>query len=724
MIKHLLMTALGLAVANVGFASGVGLAYHTNEDTKEARICFTTNSDQDQKATIIEIPDEIEILGVTYKVTEIEPNALNNFPNVTEVIIGKNIATIGAIKVTDSAVRMGDAQNFYGCPKLEKYTVRGGSTTFAATGAGILVVKGMNAIAKVPQALPVTDGVLKMSASTTGLCAGAFAENSTITDLYLAPSLAFGDYSNSFNDMLKLRRFYVNGSATPANFSVKAYVLYNADQTKVISFPPAYQVEGFSCASSVTEVGYKAFANTQLYQVTMYGVKKIGQRAFYKSRIVSAELPSTVTTIGDEAYMDCPRLGTITLNSTAALPAGFARSSSALTTVKGNKIPSAVGAAAFKDCVKLTSYPFNGATNCNSDSAFVNCGFTEVKFTGTYKPNEDGGYRFGRAFFEGNLNLTKIDLSGLKADAANPTAPVDIYWAFSVGCPELKKIWFSEATNFVWLPLFDGDPGMFGPNPIINEFVLGGFQVEGATYPAIRYDSGVHLPVVYLRTTGTPYHYCYLSRLFFVSGTATCQPTFYCDAYTLKGFDEAYGNYIVPGAKYYIPGGTAENYADVKEQAQFVQEMYTYTPSKTSNGKYKLTLKSNLSYLVFTKVIINGTTYAPYPDNGLTVDVDFDKVGDVDVYYNVDGVEMHTIYPGSNASIESVGADEGGLQAAVNGTEVSFGETAAYEVIDLSGRIVGMGEGYSVNLDELAHGTYIVIAKGMNGGKATVKVVR
>lgn len=249
---------------------------------------------------------------------------------------------------------------------------------------------------------------------------------------------------------------------------------------------------------------------------------------------------------------------------------------------------------------------------------------------------------------------------------------------------------------------------------------MGGFYSPDQS-GVITYDSGVHLPVLYMRTTDTPYRSWNLEEFFGVTKPATCTPTVYCESYSMQGMTGNRGSYIIPGAKYYIPGGTDE-YADAVGKAQFVQPMYSYTASKTANGKFKLMLKSNLSFLVFNKVIINGTTFAPIAINGLTTEIDYDKVGDIDVHYTVNGVPMHTIYPGNTASIESVGADCEQLDAKVDGAVVTFAEEADFTVIDLTGRKVAAGHGVTVSLENLPAGTYIVRATGAYGSKITLKV--
>lgn len=65
---------------------------------------------ENKKATSISIPAIINLDGVSYKVTKICKDAFKNNINLKNVIIGKNVKTIG-----NSA--------FYGCENLEKVTI-------------------------------------------------------------------------------------------------------------------------------------------------------------------------------------------------------------------------------------------------------------------------------------------------------------------------------------------------------------------------------------------------------------------------------------------------------------------------------------------------------------------------------------------------------------------------------------------------------------------------
>lgn len=187
MIKNLLFVALAACVASSVQAASVTLGYTDFDDVN--LTCTINQVSGSYDVAEVVIPDEVENVNrQKYKVTKIADYAICDLPNVTTVTIGKYVSEIGRLIVTSDRTNHGDTRNFLGCPKLTRFQVAPGCENFSATGAGILMAKGFLSIVKVPQMLAVTDGVYKMSTSTRSVCDGAFAENSTIVDMYLSPS--------------------------------------------------------------------------------------------------------------------------------------------------------------------------------------------------------------------------------------------------------------------------------------------------------------------------------------------------------------------------------------------------------------------------------------------------------------------------------------------------------------------------------------------------------
>src|SRR5690554_1469931 len=100
----------------------------------------------------------------------------------------------------------------------------------------------------------------------------------------------------------------------------------------------------------------------------MYNYASITPWSNYNSKITSVNLPTSLTSIGDEAFRFCGKLTSITIpDSVISIGSQAFLDCSELTSVTiGNSVTS-IGDSPFLYCVNLTTMNFN-ATNCVSMS--------------------------------------------------------------------------------------------------------------------------------------------------------------------------------------------------------------------------------------------------------------------------------------------------------------------------------------------------------------------
>lgn len=713
MLKKLLLFSLATV-------SALGMSATEYMDMNDTDLTVTLSLWDNKTSTTVEIPDYLDWGDKKYKITKIASNAFADMPNLTTVTIGQYVSQIGNVEVelTDAGTmaNIGYTNNFSGCPKLQKFTVSSENPYFTATGAGILMVKKVQCIVKVPQALAVTDGQLKMSENAVSVAWDAFAENSTIKKLLLSPRLSITGEDNSFNDMINLQEFGVSGSSTPLHYVIYQGVLFNLDKTRLISFPPAKQTMSYSCPTDVKTIGYKAFANSKLYQVDMPYVSTIENLAFFRSGITNATVTTRVKSIGRYAFAECPRLSKLTFNGDIELPNYMARDCPQLTDVVMTTAVKSIGKGAFKNCAKLKNFPFDGRIDFQADSIFAGCGFDEVVFTNKYSASASNvdTYKLGKGMFAVNTNLTFINLRSMTP--ANGTTSVSLNDYFATGCNNLRKIWLPST-------YFNGDKRIFGDNPYITEMVVGGFLLS-PELPVLNYNSGKYLPVLYMLTTDTPMKQWNLQEFFGIKSPATVSPTIYCEAYSMLDSDMRRGSYIYPGASYYVPGWT-QMYETAKEKGCAVTKMFEIEAEKDADGSYVVKLTPNLSYITFTDLVVNGTKFAPIPENyTVNTGIDYSAVRSVELYYNVNGVKMHTVYPFIPAGVDDILADKSALNIAIDGNTATFGTDVEYTIYDLTGRIVASGNGATADLTAFATGIYIMTATATDGSHATAKFIR
>ena len=100
----------------------------SNKSAPEVEYIKTKN----KNSKSISIPSNIQLDGITYKVTSIAKNAFKNNKKLTKVTIGKNVTKIGS-------------KAFYGCKKLK--TIKINSKKLKAVGKN--AIKGIHKKAKI-----------------------------------------------------------------------------------------------------------------------------------------------------------------------------------------------------------------------------------------------------------------------------------------------------------------------------------------------------------------------------------------------------------------------------------------------------------------------------------------------------------------------------------------------------------------------------------------------
>ncbi len=94
-------------------------------------------------------------------------------------------------------------------------------------------------------------------------------------------------------------------------------IVYNANKTKLIAYPASKTGNTLSWLSSVTEVGTHAFCyakNLRTMNIPST-VTTIGGQAFMRAKITSVSIPSSVTSIGGEVFVYCTDLASATVNN-------------------------------------------------------------------------------------------------------------------------------------------------------------------------------------------------------------------------------------------------------------------------------------------------------------------------------------------------------------------------------------------------------------------------
>jgi len=165
-------------------------------------------------------------------------------------------------------------------------------------------------------------------------------------------------------------------------YSSQDGVLYNKAKTVLIQYPRG-KSGGFTIPSSVTSIGDYAFIYCSgLTSVTIpTSVTSIGNYVFYEcTSLTSVTIPDSVTSIGKRAFYNCSKLASVTIpDSVTSIEGGAFEFCTGLTSVTIPNSVMSIGDDAFYYCKGLHSITIPDSVTSIGDSAFSDCtGLTSV----------------------------------------------------------------------------------------------------------------------------------------------------------------------------------------------------------------------------------------------------------------------------------------------------------------------------------------------------------
>jgi len=306
---------------------------------------------------------------------------------------GDNIKKSGivSIVINDGITSIGK-NAFHYCDNLTSVIVDSENKNYCSED-GILFNKGKTEIIKCPAAKE--GGSYTIPSSVTSIGENAFWYCKNLTSITI-PSSVTSIGENAFWYCKNLTSIIVDGENK--NYCSEDGILFNRGKTEIIKYPVAKEGGSYTIPSSVTSIGENAFSYCKnLISITIpSSVTSIGENAFsYCKNLTSITIPSSVTSIGENAFCDCYNLTSVTIPSSVT----------------------SIGDFAFSRCYNLTSVIVDSENKnyCSEDGILFNKGKTEIiKYPAA---KEGGSYtipssvtRIGHYAFRYCKNLTSITI--------------------------------------------------------------------------------------------------------------------------------------------------------------------------------------------------------------------------------------------------------------------------------------------------------------------------
>lgn len=211
---------------------------------------------------------EINSVVVENGVTAVGDNAFYGL-EISEVTVSATVEEIGT--------------NAFGwCIYLEKIIVASENKNYASGADGVLYNADKTVLVKYPSGRKAVS--FDIPETVTSLADYAFENCYILSDVNLPASLADIGYGAFFNSFLE----NINVDAQNADYSSLNGVLFNKDQSVLISYPANNSRKNYSVP---------------------YGVKSIDAGAFHNNYVLEGiVIPESVTTLGDEVFLYCESL--------------------------------------------------------------------------------------------------------------------------------------------------------------------------------------------------------------------------------------------------------------------------------------------------------------------------------------------------------------------------------------------------------------------------------
>lgn len=568
---------MSLAVVSAG-----AITYTYDKLNKSKKTCRITGwSGTEPTSGKLTLKSSYTVDGVTYTVTSIAPEALNNLTGVTQITIPASITTIGDINAVDPKIgaEKGSLRNFRYCVRLQKFIVEDGNTVFTANADGWLMSKDGRNLYRVPSAGKYTDGALKMSNYIYYIYADAFVGNSNVKKVTLSSGLKAFYPSCGLTKLTNVTE-YVVGSSLATAVSVNDGVLFNSSKSVLYAYPPKKEGEKYTVPATVRVIAEYAFAHNRTLRTVNYSsVRKIWESAFE-----------------DATY---------------------------LYTVEG-PAPESVSRRAFYNAMNLSSFPFSGSTALAGDSIFYGNGFGQVRFDDDIYVSTTAANRYTFS----DERLATLDMGKIVFGSDSESDVYPFYSDFASGCTKLVNVTLPKRCIF---KKDKGRPAFSGPFNLLN-IVTGSFRVEGGNVPFVfpTYNTTSNTLRIFTATNSSTADidkYTEWAELISITGHGGLSPFIYTDIKAPYAPD-AQSKYVYRNstsyATYYVPGLCAKNYKEAADEYCPVHEMYDIQVI-TQNGIAVVRLKANYDFLRMARMIVNDAETVQIHgdgdyDTGLTID--------------------------------------------------------------------------------------------------------
>ena len=451
------------------------LSYRIYQKPDKTKYVKITECDYDAKGAV-EIPTKIKDIAVT----SIRNYAFYGCRRLTSIEIPSSVTSIGnyafygcrgltSIEIPSSVTSIGDYA-FSGCSGVTSINVEAGNVVYdSRDNCNAIIETKTNTLIQGCKNTKIPSSVTKIGDRAISGCSGltsieipagvteigdyAFRGCSGLTSIEIPAGVtSIGDYA--FSGCSGLTSIVVEAGNTVYDSRDNCNAIIEKATNTLIR-----GCNNTKIPSSVTSIGHDAFGDCSgLTSIEIpSSVTSIGHDAFYKcSGLTSMEIPAGVTKIGDRAFLGCSGLTSIEIPSSVTSIGNYAfYGCSGLTSIEIPEGVTSIENGAFKGCSGLTSIKIPSSVTSIKNEAFEDCiGLTSINVEA------------GNVVYDSRDNCNAIiekETNTLIQGCKNTKIPSSVtrigYYAFS-GCSGLTSIEIPASVTSIKYAAFSGCSGL------------------------------------------------------------------------------------------------------------------------------------------------------------------------------------------------------------------------------------------------------------------------
>ena len=444
-------------MSDFSFESGTNWCKITGLKNKNATEIVMSNSVTSIADSAFEGCTGLISVTIGNSVTSIGNYAFKGCTGLTSVTIPDSVTSIGgsafyqctgltSVTIGNSVTSIGDS-TFYQCTRLTSVTIGNSVTSIHA-----YVFQGCNSLTSIT-----------IPSSVRSIGNQAFAYCTGLTSIIIPNSVRSIGYS-AFSGCIRLTSVYIS------NIAQLCCIDFKDDDSNPLYYARNLYLNNkliteLNIPDSVTSIGNYAFIGcTGLTSITIpNSVTSIGEGAFKGcSGLTSITIPNSVTSIGNYAFSGCTGLTSVTIPDSVTSIGGSAFSDcTGLTSITIPNSVTTIGNYAFSSCDSLIEV-------YNKSSLNIEAGGSSYGYVGNYAKNvynQEGGSKLstdenGYVIYTNGEEKLLVKYAGKDTELTLPNGITSIHDHAFAGCTGLTSITIGSGVISIGGSAFSGCTGL------------------------------------------------------------------------------------------------------------------------------------------------------------------------------------------------------------------------------------------------------------------------